>query len=243
MSNSKARKQLSRLYGVLTPACSGKTTLWTKLTEDTTHNKDSKPVVVIDIDKVDNDNTNEDAVVGSSFSQEDDFLALQKIVYGELTTHSKKNVLVLSSSPELLEFLKVPKKQTYVFVQSQILFLKGIAGLLNSLKGAGKGEASSQARTPVSRRPQGRGAKPLHLQGAAASEGSAGELQSLNNYVVTANNDEDDTPEISFGEEIDHVCRTRDRLMVDFSKEYTMYNSFEELYKFVSEKFGLVTKS
>lgn len=278
---SDARKQYARLYGILTPACSGKTTLFNRLRHLSIKLKKGKtefPLILIDIDEMTFEAGN--SVGGNnSSSAEHRFPLLKDKVDETLSRYPKYRAIVISSNPELLKYLNIKDKRIRVFVQGLSLFVQGIFPLLNvpskdSIDGNDSDSDSDNDDKPP-RRPlpdpgllsaHSNKAKPTRSASSSAQRKGAVDtstrsssfgpfkediesplparlalqMAALTGAVVTVENESGtDTSHFDFGKEVVDVCRSRDRIMLEYKESFKMYDTYDDFFNIVVEEFNI----
>ncbi len=287
---SDAKKQYARLYGILAPACSGKTSLFNKLRSYTIKLKKGKaaiPLILIDIDEMKFEQSR-DVRSNDSSSAEHKFPLLKDKVDETLSRYPKYRAIVISSNPELLKYLNIKERHIRVFVQGLPLFVQGIFPLLNvpakSLKenDDDNDDSNSEEDDRDARPPN----KPLPIPGLLTSNtskarptrsastnaspvpqrrggfGAAGrstsfepfdgevapplparlalEMASITGAIITVKNEHGtDNTYFDFSKEVVDVCRSRDRIMLEYKETLQMYDTYEDFFNMVVEEFGI----
>ena len=131
--NKLSKNSKARLYGILTPACSGKSTLFNRIKEHKLKFRKGKQLILIDIDEIRYEMEKSQGTPTASSTQEHSFPLLKETVEDTLAKYPKYRILIITSNPELLKFLSISDNKTKVYVQSSQLFLEGIAPLLSPL--------------------------------------------------------------------------------------------------------------
>jgi hypothetical protein len=284
---SGTKKLYARLYGILAPACSGKTTLFNKLRQYSIKLQKGKaaiPLILIDIDEMTFESS--DGIrSNSSSSAEHRFPLLKDKVDDTLNRYPKYRAIVISSNPELLKYLNIKEKRIRVFVQGLSLFVQGIFPLLSvpARKSTddddnddsdsddnddrdNKDNKPPQKPLPVPKRAN----KTKPVRSASASPGArrggghgtsgrsssfgpseeivaspltarlALEMSAITGAVVTVENDNGtDTTHFDFGKEVVDVCRSRDRIMIEYKESFRMYDTYEDFFDMVVDDFNI----
>lgn len=132
MSSKKLTKsQLKRLYGLLSPACSGKTTLFKELKECLISSKSGTQYINIDIDEVTFKDLKPDGADEKLPPKEQTFPKRRDAIQTILSDFPKYKVIIFTSDAELLKYLGLESRHIKVFVHSSVLFLSYISPLLN----------------------------------------------------------------------------------------------------------------
>lgn len=265
-SNMMTKKDSSRLYSILVPACSGKSTLFNKIKRHRLKFRKGRPLILIDIDEITFQTDDSEGLSKASSTQEHAFPLLKETVDETLRKYPKYRVLIISSNPELLKYLNVSQNKTRIYVQSLMLFLEGISPLLccpedeSNTKGNAKEEDNSDSEDDRKDRPP---QKPLPIPGQVtklartSSSLSSSDLDvadtlptALSSKIalmtghfitVTDDNGHESTP-VSFKAEVTNICNSRDRIMQEFSDSYGMYTTYEELFDKVVADFKIEFK-
>lgn len=130
-SKKLTKSHLKRLYGLLSPACSGKTTLFRELKKCHIRSKTGTQYLTLDIDEVTFKDDNPIGVDEKLPSKEQTFPKRRDAIKTVLEDFTKYKVIVFTSDPELLKYLGLDTSHIKVFVHSQELFLSYISPLLN----------------------------------------------------------------------------------------------------------------
>lgn len=256
-SLSVLKKSNSRLYGVLAPACSGKTTLFNRLRNHFTlklkKGRATKQLILIDIDEVNFEQDKAAQSINESSSADHRFPLLKEAVDSALEKYPKYLALVITSSPDLLTYLKIQPKKTLVFVQSQSLFLNGIFPLINfdNIKRIEKSDntdaSASTDSTPLVGRVLSKSNSSFNLvtKDDVASPFPvklSERLAELTGATVTVDNGHGkETEKIDFSKEILNVCESRDRIMATYSGKdnYKVFSSYDDFLQGVIAGFGI----
>lgn len=284
---SGTKKLYARVYGILAPACSGKTTLFNKLRQYSIKLQKGKaaiPLILIDIDEMKFDSAGIRS--NNSSSAEHRFPLLKDKVDETLNRYPKYRAIVISSNPELLKYLNIKEKRIRVFVQGLSLFVQGIFPLLSVpskklIDDDDNDDSNSDDKDDRDKRNDKPPPKPLPnpqrinktdpgrsvisspgtrrnagysnsgrsssfepLEEIVASPLTARialEMSAITGAVVTVENDNGtDTTHFDFGKEVVDVCRSRDRIMIEYKELFRMYDTYEDFFDMVVDDFNII---
>src|SRR5665811_123021 len=126
------KKESYRLYGILLPACSGKTTLFQSMKKQSLKLKKGTRLILMDIDEVTFDKDESDRILSETSSKEILFPHLRNVVSQALAKYPKYRIIIISSNAEFFKYLRIHENKIRIFVQALPLFLQAISPLLNT---------------------------------------------------------------------------------------------------------------